>query len=243
LPPGGPLLLGLSGALLYHYRRHLGLRLLLAGSMLAYFTSIPFSAALLNRALQTTPPLTLPLSSWPQSAAIVVLGGGLHQDAPEYGSGPTLHARTLGRLRYAAHLARLSSLPVLASGGPPRADVPSEAELMREVLQEEFGISPVLVENRSRDTWENALYSAALLRERGIETVLLVSNAAHLPRAAAAFTAQGLRVIAAPTLFFNQRLQPLDPQSWLPSVTAIEDMHYAAHEWLGQVWYAWRSRP
>ena len=243
MPPGGPLLLSLSGALLYRHWRRLGLRLLLAGSMLAYVASIPFSAALLNRSLQTMPPLILPLSPWPQSAAIVVLGGGLHQDAPEYGSGPTLHARTLGRLRYAAHLARLSSLPVLASGGPPRADAPAEAELMRAVLQGELGIGPVLVETRSRDTWENALYSAAPLREHGIETVLLVSNAAHLPRAAAAFTAQGLRVIAAPTLFFNERLQPLDPQSWLPSVTAIADIHYAAHEWLGHVWYAWRSRP
>jgi len=210
---------------------------------LSYGFSIPFTASLLNRSLQPDLPPTEHVLKLQQPGAIVVLGGGLHPDAPEYGEGKTVHARTLGRVRYAARLARLTGLPVLAAGGRPKADEdPSEAELMKDILEGEFGIPQVLTETTSRDTWENAVNSAALLRERHINTILLVTNAVHLPRAVAAFQAQGLVVIPAPTLFFNDQPHPFDFQSWLPSVTAIAEIHYAGYEWLGQWWYAWRYR-
>lgn len=212
---------------------------------MSYGFSIPFTAGLLNRPLQSDLPPTAHVLKSQQPGAIVVLGGGLHTDAPEYDEGPTVHERTLGRIRYAARLARLTGLPVLAAGGRPKADEdpdknPSEAELMKGILEEEFRIPQVLTETTSRDTWENAVNSAALLRERQINTILLVTNAAHLPRAAAAFQAQGLTVIPAPTLFFNVRPDLLDLRTWLPSVTAIAEIHYAGYEWLGKLWYAWR---
>ncbi|MBU3736829.1 MAG: YdcF family protein, partial [Methylobacterium sp.] len=48
----------------------------------------------------------------PEAQAIVVLGGGIHANTPEYG-GDTLKSQTLERLRYAARLHRLTGLPVL----------------------------------------------------------------------------------------------------------------------------------
>ena len=48
--------------------------------------------------------------------AIVVLGGGLYFDTPEYG-GDTVGGSTLERLRYAATIARKTNLPVLVTGG------------------------------------------------------------------------------------------------------------------------------
>lgn len=241
IPPGGPLLISLLGISLLRWHPRLGQRLIIVGSLLSYGFSIPFTAGLLNRPLQSDLPPTAHILKSQQPGAIVVLGGGLHADAPEYGDGPTVHDRTLGRVRYAARLARLTGLPVLATGGHPKADEdPSEAELMKNTLEREFGIPQVLTETASRDTWENAVNSAALLRERRINTILLVTNAAHLPRAVAAFQAQGLVVIPAPTLFFNAQPDIFDFQSWLPSVTAIAEIHYAGYEWLGQWWYAWR---
>jgi uncharacterized SAM-binding protein YcdF (DUF218 family) len=171
---------------------------------------------------------------------IVVLGGGLRSDAPEYSDAPTLHDPTLGRVRYAAWLARQTGLPVLATGGWPKEEDPAEAELMKEVLEQEFGVGPVISETASRDTWDNAVYSAALLRARHIDTILLVSTAAHLPRAVAAFERQGLTVIPAPTLFLNDQPEPAEFKSWLPSIAASAAVHYAGHEWLGRLWYAVR---
>ncbi|MBE2294755.1 MAG: YdcF family protein [Phycisphaerales bacterium] len=238
LPPGSPLLLSLVGILLLRWRPRLGLGLLVVGTVLGYGLSIPFTASLLVTSLQPYPPLA---ESIPPAEAIVVLGGGLRDDAPEYGHGPTAHDYTLGRIRYAAWLARRTGLPILATGGSPKPGDPSEAELMRAILEREFGVGPILTETASRDTWENAVNSAKLLHERRIGTILLVSNAIHLPRATRAFTMQGLHVIPAPTLLFDDRPDLLDFQSWLPSVGASAEIRYACYEWLGQLWYTLRG--
>lgn len=244
IPPSGPLLISLLGIFWLRWQPSWGQWLLIGGILLNYGFSIPLTAHLLSRTLQTYPPVAESALHSPAVGAIVVLGGGLDEDAPEYGNGPTVHNRTLGRVRYAARLARLTGLPVLASGGRGRLETtetnPSEAELMKAILEGELGIQNVLTETASRDTWENAVNSAALLRQRDIHSLLLVSNAAHLPRAVAAFQAQGLVVIPAPTLFFNDQPDPLDVQSWLPSVTAIAEIHYAVYEGLGRLWYTAR---
>lgn len=240
LPPSGPLLISLFGLLLWRWRQGLGWILLIIGLVSSYLCSIPVTAGLLSRFLQTEPALNeyfLPLH---EIGVIVVLGGGLHEDAPEYGDGPTVHERTLGRVRYAAHLARRTGLPVLATGGRIKEDQPAEAELMKTILEQEFGIGPVLIETRSRNTWENAAYSAAILRRRRIDTILLVTNAAHQSRAVMAFKAHGLNVIPAPTLFFDAQPDWLDPRSWLPSIRAAAEIHYGCYEWLGRAWYALR---
>ncbi|HRF43177.1 MAG TPA: YdcF family protein [Candidatus Competibacteraceae bacterium] len=235
LPPSGPLLISLLGAFLWRWRS--GSVLLIIGVVSGYLFSIPVTAGLLSRSLQSEPPLIEYLLPLHKLGAIVVLGGGIHEDAPEYGDNPTVQDRTLGRVRYAARLARQTGLPVLATGGRPKKDYPAEAELMKAILEREFGIGPVLIETKSQNTWENATYSAAILRRHHINTILLVTNAAHQPRAAAAFAAQGLKVIPAPTLFFNDQPDLLDPQSWLPSVRAIAEIHYGCYEWLGRWWY------
>lgn len=238
LPPGSPLLLSLVGVVLLRWRPRLGLSLLVVGILLGYGLSIPFTASLLIAPLQPYPPLAEPI---PLAGAIVVLGGGLRDDAPEYGHGPTVHDYTLGRIRYAAWLARRTGLPILATGGPPKPEDPSEAEVMRTILERELGVGPILIETASRDTWENAVNSAKLLHARGIDTILLVSNAIHLPRATRAFAMQGLHVVPAPTLFFDDRPDLLDFQSWLPSIRASTEIHYACYEWLGHLWYTLRG--
>ena len=240
LPPGGPFLISLLGVFLWRWRPRLGLSLLIVGVVAGYLLSIPLTAALFSRSLQTEPPLNEYFLPVHELGAIVVLGGGLHEDAPEYGDGPTVHDRTLGRVRYAARLARRTGLPVLATGGHVKEDQPAEADLMKAILEREFGIGPVLTETRSQNTWENAAYSAAILRRRHIDTILLVTNAMHQPRAIRAFAAHGLKVIPAPTLFFDDQLDLLDPQSWLPSVSATAEVHYGCYEWLGRGWYALR---
>ncbi|MCB1822334.1 MAG: YdcF family protein, partial [Candidatus Competibacteraceae bacterium] len=93
LPPSGPLLISLLGLLLWRWRQRLASMLLIIGTVSGYLCSIPVTAGLLSYSLQTEPVLNeyfLPLH---KIGAIVVLGGGLHKDAPEYGDGPTVHER------------------------------------------------------------------------------------------------------------------------------------------------------
>jgi uncharacterized SAM-binding protein YcdF (DUF218 family) len=56
-------------------------------------------------------------------------------------------------------------------------------------------------EDRSLNTYENAVYSAEILREMDIHRVLLVTSAMHMPRSVGLFQHQGIEVIPAPTDF------------------------------------------
>jgi uncharacterized SAM-binding protein YcdF (DUF218 family) len=163
--------------------------------------------------------------------AIVVLGGGTNYMAPEYG-GDTVSRYTLERLRYAALLHRRSGLPLLVTGGAPFGGQP-EARLMQAVLEQEFGIKVRWVETESRDTAENASLSARMLKDTGIQRIVLVSQAWHLPRAVAAFERQGFAVTPAATGF--TRDSPSLLENLLPSALALERSRTALNEWLGRL--------
>lgn len=243
LPPGGPILLGLLGLVLLTSRPRLGLALLAVGVLSAYLLSIPITAVLLNRLSQPYPPL--PEARWADSKAdaIVVLAGGLRTHALAFG-GVTLAPRTISRVRHAARLARRTGLPVIASGGYRHLDGPSEAELMGKLLHDEFRVrGEVLIEETSQTTRENAWNTATLLQTRGWRQVLLVTQAAHMARAVAAFRRAGVVVIPAPTLFFDDQPNPGDVYSWLPQIADMEQIRYVLHEWLGRLWYRWLDGP
>jgi uncharacterized SAM-binding protein YcdF (DUF218 family) len=201
-----------------------------------WLASTPVVAGALLWTLQGAP--ALPASGpLPPAGAIVVLSAEADCIGAEYG-GPVVGAMTLQRLRYAAELHRRSGLPVLVSGGRPAAGAPSLAALMARTLTEEFTVPVRWREERSADTFENAAFAAALLRRDGVDRVLLVSTAWHLPRASSCFGAQGIDVVPAPTGFRGPPFESL--LSLLPHWQALRDTGYALHEWLGRAWYALR---
>lgn len=124
----------------------------------------------------------------PAAEAIVVLGAAL--DAAGRPS-PALRRRTLRGA--ALHAAGAAPLLVLSGGGVgPRPEAAVMAEIAREA-----GVPPasLLLEERSADTFENALMTGALLRPRRIARVILVSDGYHLPRARFLFRLAGLAVV------------------------------------------------
>jgi uncharacterized SAM-binding protein YcdF (DUF218 family) len=168
--------------------------------------------------------------------AIVILSAGRRVYAPEFG-GETVDELSLERIRYGAKLARETRLPVLVTGGPVTPDEPALARLMAKALSDDFGIMPKWLEMRASNTAENAVYSARLLKAAGIKRVLLVTHAWHMKRASAAFAANGLSVIQAPTAFYRETKE----SSWenlLPSMHALRMSGYAIHEIVGNQWYA-----
>jgi uncharacterized SAM-binding protein YcdF (DUF218 family) len=166
--------------------------------------------------------------------AIVVLGGGTYFSAPEYG-GDTVKPRVLARLRYAAHLHRALDKPVLASGGAPEGNPVPEARLMAEVMQQDFRITVRWTEQGSRNTFENALMSASLLKPAGIQRIYLVTHAWHMRRARLAFEHAGFKVIPAPTGYATRfKLSMLD---FLPDARALDESGLFFHEVAGIGWY------
>jgi uncharacterized SAM-binding protein YcdF (DUF218 family) len=144
----------------------------------------------------------------------------------------------LERLRYGAFLQRETGLPVYVTGGSPPEEYPPIGQLMARVLEREYGITPSEVEDRSRTTWENAAFSAPMLQRDGVDRVLLVTSAWHMPRAVEAFERVGLRVTPAPTYFIHREAGG-DTRygDWLPSAGAFAVSYFALHEYLGRAWY------
>lgn len=234
LPPSGPLLLALLGLLLH--RTLVGKVLLVTGLLVLYALSLPPVSYALMAPLQGPyqPPDSEALE---RAEAIVVLGAGYRSGAVEF-SGETVNDLALVRLRYAAALHQQTGLPVLATGGAAKNREP-EARWMAEVL-EQFGVNSIWQEPLARDTEGNARHSAAMLQEHGLQRVLLVTHAHHLPRASAAFERTGLEVIPAPTGAFVAHDATLSLGALKPQANAMRTSWLAMHEYLGILWYRWQ---
>lgn len=230
LPPLNLLvLLGLGAGLLSGRHAVLGRRLVWLAAVLLYLVGTSLVGQKLLATLQT--PYRTP--DYAAAQAIVVLGGGVYHDAPEYG-GDTVRSYSLERLRYAARLQRASGLPLLASGGSPEGGI-AESLAMWETLRTDFGIDTRWVEITSVNTAENARHSRAILQPSGIDRILLVTHAWHMRRAQMAFEKAGFTVIPAPTIYSTAgNLTLLD---FLPSAKGLMQSHLALHEWMGIVWY------
>ena len=120
--------------------------------------------------------------------AIVVLGCQLV-------SGGRPSERLRRRVSLGVGLYRDGAAPLLLMSGGG-AGPATEASVMRD-LAREAGVAEtaVLLETESRNTFENAAYTARVLRGMGKTRIILVSDRMHLPRAARLFRRAGLQVV------------------------------------------------
>jgi uncharacterized SAM-binding protein YcdF (DUF218 family) len=245
LPPVPLLVLVLLGAALMRRRPAAGGFLVCLAVALLWFSTCTGSAHIVAQALlQPAPALTrdriAALRADMQAkrrVAIVVLGGGAQAYAPEYASS-SLSKASLERLRYGIWLGRETGAPVAFSGGMGHAQspgAPAEAQVAGRIAAADFGRPLRWLESESRDTRANAARTVALLREAGIEQLVLVTHAWHMPRALRAFReaagARGMRIEAAPIGLAEASESPL--LRWLPSSKGYTDMRHALHERLG----------
>ncbi|MCB6182611.1 YdcF family protein [Leeia sp. TBRC 13508] len=175
------------------------------------------------------------LVSNPKADAIVILGGGKREQS-EY-NGETMLSEGSGlRLQYGSWLAKQTHLPVLVTGGSPEMQGEAEARVMEKTMLNFYDSSPRWVEDQSKTTEENALYSAPLLKKAGINTIVLVSHGWHLPRAIPLFEKAGFKVIPAGVDFTYAYTPTI--RNWVPSARNLERTSWAMHEWMGRIWYA-----
>ena len=238
LPPAGPLLLALLALLVIAgFRQAPRLRrtawaLALVSLLVLWLLSCHAVAVRLTGWLLPLPaPVTDSAMATLRPQAVVVLGGGVLAQAPEYGEAQPANA-TMARLRYGIRLARTHQLPLAFAGGLGWSGLGtvSEAQAVKRSATQDFGFDIRWLDDRSRDTRENAQRTAALLQPEGVRRIALVSDSWHLPRATLEFERAGFEVLPAPT-----RL-PLPVAraalEWLPSAEGLTASRHALREWL-----------
>ena len=237
LPPFNLILLGVFGWLLLGRYPRWGKSLIAASFVLLYLLASPLVADSLIGLLEKAGP-PIPTHNKVDAQAIVILGGGVYRDAPEYGI-DTAGTLTLARLQYGAYLQRKTGLPILVTAGNPENGL-SEAQVMRQTLENHFRVPVRWTEDRARNTAQNARYSAEILLPLGITKVWVVSHAWHMPRARYAFEKVGMTFLPAPTHFADAPHQIDTGYSvfdFIPNARALTTSYFAMHEFIGLAWY------
>lgn len=172
----------------------------------------------------------VPPAQQQQAPVAVVLGGGI--ESPKHADTPPNLERAADRYWYAARLYHAGKAPVLLLSGGGQNTALTEAQSMAMFLQD-LGVplSAMVLEGRSLNTRQNAEEAARWLRAHGVDRILLVTSALHMPRAVRLFEQQGLQVIAA-AADHEEGHYPLW-RRWWPEAEALEGSARAMKEWLG----------
>src|SRR5580704_9286512 len=234
VPPIVLIVLSAAAAWLTLWYPRFGLAVTIVATSLLYLAALPVIAARMLEDVEIKPPTKPDFSA---AQAIVVLGGGIKR-----GDGDkvpdTLGAWSLERIDFAAHAYRELNLKVAVTGGRPAGARSAEAALMKATLESDFNVPVTWVENRSRTTFENALYTKELLKADNVTTVVLVTNAWHMRRALWSFERVGLHAIPWPAPLTCDETDRLD--DYLPSMFALLGSYQALHEAIGLAYYRLR---
>jgi uncharacterized SAM-binding protein YcdF (DUF218 family) len=170
---------------------------------------------------------------------IVVLGGGMDGELNGANHGWELN-RFGDRFVEALRLAlRHPEAKVLIAGGIAVLSEAQETEAAAGArFFEAFGIAPsrLLLDDRSRNTEENAVFSKAIAKPEPDETWVLVTSAFHMPRAVGLFRRVGFEVLPWPTDYFTAGDEgpAFNPESASDNLAVAS---VAAREWAGLVGY------
>lgn len=173
------------------------------------------------------------------NGTIVVLGGGL-RDAGSLRPHTELTEESMRQAACGADLHHHGTAPsLLVTGGDARVfgSGPAEAAVMKEWATR-LGVSAtaIITEDQARTTYENAVRTKDLLGDR--TSIILVTSALHMPRAAALFRAQGFDVIPYPCGFHERNRvtegwETLSIFDVLPATWAFREISEAIEELAG----------
>ncbi|MFN8770390.1 MAG: YdcF family protein [Neisseriaceae bacterium] len=236
LPPLNAMTIIIIGLFYINRKRELGKTFITIGCIFLYFQSTPFFVYTLSGLIEKP---QISQEELNKTQAIVVLGGGIRTNAYEYPEKFAPNSFTLIRLEYTAFLAHQApDKLIIVSGGVASAKSHSEAEIMKNTLQNTFNITnPILVEEQSRNTNENAKYVAEMLKELKYNDIAIVSQAVHSTRAVALFKKYGIHAVAAPTDYMGHYTRNLNLGSFIPNAGTMSNCAALLHELLGYFVY------
>lgn len=178
--------------------------------------------------------------SRPTGDVIVLLGGGVVDQAPDFSGRGVPSAMMMGRVVTAVRLYRSLQLPIIVTGGTaPGSDRQSESAAVVKRILVDLGVAEnqIIEEDQALDTMENARYTAAICDRKGYSQPILVTSAYHLRRSVAAFTRTNLHPTPFPAYFLVEQTEPLTWMQLLPDAGSLDLSARAIREYLGLLYY------
>ncbi|WP_036295609.1 YdcF family protein [Methylosinus sp. PW1] len=174
----------------------------------------------------------------PAPDGIVVLGGAIDENLSRLRGGAALTEAGERVVAMVELARRYPAARLLFAGGSGRlfGAAGSEAEIVGRLLPQ-LGVEPgrVILEDSSRNTWENAVNALALARPAPGERWLLVTSASHMPRSMGIFRRVGFPVVAYPVNYHTGLRPPFSVRMRAADELKLVDI--AAHEWVGLLAY------
>jgi len=233
LPPMLFVVTALIGIALYLRWRKLSAATVSLSIVGLYLLSTPYISSHLLRVLERMAPSDAEKTNFAE--AIVVLGGDVQ--GTEDGS-QRVGRLTLERLFYASRVFHATHLPMLVTGGPVGEGNRPIADLMADILTNDFGVPVIWRETTSLTTLENARFSARLLTASNIHTVFVVTQRWHMARALWALRNSGISAVPADVP--KARALPGAMEGFLPNPKSLLESFYAFHELIGLLYYQLR---
>ncbi|WP_296744230.1 YdcF family protein [Mesorhizobium sp.] len=228
------LLAGLSAAS-FGRRRLAGTGGVLAFLILAVSTWTSFGAIIISPLEERFPRPSAP----DHVAGIVVLGGGMEGQINLVRGGYELSTAGDRFVETAVLARRYPEAKVVVSGGSGELVLEGEGDAATaQRLLTALGVAPdrLILENKSRNTYENAAFTRALVSPKPGETWLLVTSAFHMPRAKALFDKVGFATVPWPVDYRTSGKEGVSLFADNP-LDALETTTVAAKEWTGLVAY------
>lgn len=233
VPPGIFIATLFGSALWFLFRRNrkAGLVNLTIGGLMWIFSTGPIGNAFLiplERAYK--------IPSNVQGDVIVLLGAGVYSGAPDLTGIGVPSENALSRLFTVARLQKYLNIPVIISGGKVFDHNTAEAPILKRFLVD-LGIpsDKIVLENKSRDTIENAKYTLEICESLGYKKLILVTSAFHMNRAVQSFKKVGKNVIPFPANFKTWKNQRYGWSDYLPR--SFKAVSVGMKEYLGHLFY------
>lgn len=217
-------------------QRLTGVVLIIVGLAWVLAWSLPVTSLYLGGRLESQHPYKLP-RDLPRADVIVIFGGNTQANRANWFE-PYQRATAVDRIDLAQALYVAGRAPRILISGSALDGKVSEAQMIARLLRQR-GIpdSAILLENNSRNTYENARFTDIIMRGQKLKSALLVTSALHMPRALGSLQKRGIQVTAAggaPQIILPHN-NPL--ALWHPHFRSLEASRTIIKEYLGLFGY------
>jgi uncharacterized SAM-binding protein YcdF (DUF218 family) len=174
----------------------------------------------------------------PDGDVVILLGGGVYDAVPDLSGIGSPSDEMAQRIITAVRLQKRLNIPIIVSGGAALKEQALEAPIVNRFLID-LGVpeGKIIIEDKSRDTLENAKNTKIICEKKGFSKPMVVTSGLHMKRAVLSFDKMDMKVIPVPANLMTSSGKKYILYDYLPDRGSFSSSAFAIHEYLGLLFY------